>query len=178
MGPTSRFFVAALDSTHRWGSSVTPGSRGGKMPTLRATGINEDGGQRDLPTLKKNCVLHATVVFVFGCRRKYHFVWSGGRSFFLPPQGILATAGLPSTPRRRLDRAANRPRPLGETPAGAHPPGTMSTRRGSKRSATAAAAAAATPPTPLQPRRRTASFRAPCPPIPRTCLRYQQCEGY
>ena len=40
MGPTSRFFVAALNSTYRWDSSVTPGSRGAKRPPVRATGIN------------------------------------------------------------------------------------------------------------------------------------------
>ena len=39
-GIISRCFVAALDSTYRWGSSVTPGSRGAKRPTVRATGIN------------------------------------------------------------------------------------------------------------------------------------------
>ncbi len=39
-GIIARWFVTALDSTYRWGSSVTPGRGGAKRPTVRATGIN------------------------------------------------------------------------------------------------------------------------------------------
>jgi len=35
----STCFVAAFDSTYRWGSSVTPGARGAKWPPVRAAGI-------------------------------------------------------------------------------------------------------------------------------------------
>ena len=40
MEQISTCFVAALDSTYRWGSSVTPGARGAKWPPVRAAGIH------------------------------------------------------------------------------------------------------------------------------------------
>ena len=39
MEQISTCFVAAFDSTYRWGSSVTPGARGAKWPPVRAAGI-------------------------------------------------------------------------------------------------------------------------------------------
>ena len=40
MEQISTCFVAALDNTYRWGSSVTPGARGAKWPPVRAAGIH------------------------------------------------------------------------------------------------------------------------------------------
>ena len=42
MVPTFSFVVVALDSTYRWGSSVTPDARGAKWPPVRAAGIHSE----------------------------------------------------------------------------------------------------------------------------------------